>query len=576
EERDWLHLDRLAGNVQTAVKEAPQVKGGVQWLSSKLPWAELKITGDFIGINFGGTNLEVALVHLEPGKEPKIKETVSEKLPEALKTASADKIFNYVANAINRLPLENGKHYQAGFVFSFPMEHESANVAIVRGKDIKGWSLNGIDGENPARLLEEAMKKHPALVEKEASISIEALMNDTVATQFSVIGALIGIIHGTGFNFSITDPVTGEIINLEAGGFDDIPIELITEADEAVYQNEKPLNEHRFEKMISGGYLVKLLRHRITQIAQESPISHPVFAKMADGSWKDDKGEDIDGQLLSDLVSALSFSEMIRVINKYFRFSVTSLSRNEYIMLKALSINLLERSGFLLGTVIGGMLTELESKKHREKYRIAIDGSVFRKNKIVQRAFWEALERQRWGQDRVEIGMPENATTVGASIGAAIKTQKDREQPGVSQKSGEDVQGSAAMATDIDMLKQQIDKLQRAKGKDRKRLVEYQHQLGLLEKQQRREQKHASRMGQDKSSPNNAMTNGGIDLASRHLRMQRDGLKVDMRFNKAMISRLRQGDFSGVRIEVMGVDQIDLGQLLGLRRDENMVGLVRP
>jgi len=56
--------------------------------------------------------------------------------------------------------------------------------------------------------------------------------------------------------------------------------------------------------------------------------------------------------------------------------------------------------------------------------------------------------------------------------------------------------------------------------------------------------------------------NGGIDLNSRSLKMQSEGDKVNITFSPAMIAQFRRGDFSGVRIQIFDVVQINLMSLV--------------
>jgi len=61
---------------------------------------------------------------------------------------------------------------------------------------------------------------------------------------------------------------------------------------------------------------------------------------------------------------------------------------------------------------------------------------------------------------------------------------------------------------------------------------------------------------------------GGIDLASKHLRMESSGEKVNITFDPLMIAQFKRGDFSGVRIQILDVVPINPVSLLGLKEDE--------
>ncbi len=72
-----------------------------------------------------------------------------------------------------------------------------------------------------------------------------------------------------------------------------------------------------------------------------------------------------------------------------------------------------------------------------------------------------------------------------------------------------------------------------------------------------------------------AAPSGGIDLNSRNLKMQESGQKADIRFNQAMITQFKKGDFSGVRFQVNDVIRINPMVILGLKEDEETEKLVK-
>ncbi len=75
------------------------------------------------------------------------------------------------------------------------------------------------------------------------------------------------------------------------------------------------------------------------------------------------------------------------------------------------------------------------------------------------------------------------------------------------------------------------------------------------------------------ASPDAAMTiskkpelkinNGGIDLDSGHLKMERSGQKLNFIFDPAMIEQFKQGDFTGIKIQILNIVPVRLMSLLG-------------
>jgi len=216
--------------------------------------------GEYISVDWGGTNLRVIHVKLVPGQKPEVLKSFEMKFTIQHKTGKIDP-FKTIAEQIAKLGVNSKREYGLGFTFSQPVEQISLNSGRLR-QWVKGWSIPNVGGKDVSQLLQEAINR-----EGISNIKVKSLLNDVVATHLAVPNADIGLILGTGFTFSMLDE-NGQIINTEAGGFiyDGLPQTIY---DRNIYQNIDPINEHAFEKMLSGAYLGTILRMHLRALRDQ-------------------------------------------------------------------------------------------------------------------------------------------------------------------------------------------------------------------------------------------------------------------------------------------------------------------
>jgi len=207
--------------------------------------------GEFIAVDWGGTNLRVMLVRLEPGKKPEIVKSIERPFTNAHKSGK-DNPFGFVVQLIKELKLNPNENYELGFSFGQPIEQKGITSGIVH-KWVKGWNIPQFIGKDAGELLQDAMNRAGI-----NNIEVQALINDIVATHLSIPKATIGLVVGTGYGFTIIGE-NNEIVMTESGGFlsKDLPQTIY---DRNIYQNMDPINSHASEKMVSGAYLGVLLR----------------------------------------------------------------------------------------------------------------------------------------------------------------------------------------------------------------------------------------------------------------------------------------------------------------------------
>lgn len=222
-----------------------------------------KESGEYLAVDWGGSNLRVMLVKLIPGQKLEVIKSKELKFTDQHKTGKKDP-FQTIAEQIKQLDLDPNQEYRLGFTFSQPVEQENVLVGKLR-KWVKGWGIPEVVGKNVSELLQKAIDEDGI-----TNVKVKALVNDVIAAHLVVPNADIGLILGTGFTFSIVD-ANGQLINTEAGGFyfDDLPQTIY---DRNLYQNVDPINDHAFEKMVSGAYIGKLFRMNLKRLRTEGKL----------------------------------------------------------------------------------------------------------------------------------------------------------------------------------------------------------------------------------------------------------------------------------------------------------------
>lgn len=135
----------------------------ITWVTS-LPTGHEK--GTFLTLDLGGTNLRVCLITLsEPGQPDVLQEKY--KLSEHLKTGSADELFDFMAESLKVFLEQHPDQTRGvtkdsplplGFTFSYPATQERIDHGVLQTWT-KGWDVKGVEGEDVAQLLRDAIQK---------------------------------------------------------------------------------------------------------------------------------------------------------------------------------------------------------------------------------------------------------------------------------------------------------------------------------------------------------------------------------------------------------------------------------
>ncbi|KAK7697876.1 Hexokinase isoenzyme 2 [Diaporthe eres] len=234
--------------------------------------------GQYLTIDLGGTNLRVCWITLK-GHDQKtdiLQDTY--KVPEHIKTGSADELWDLIADSLKDFLEKHELHgtedypLPLGFTFSYPVHQDY----IDRGRLVtwtKGFDIKGVEQEDVVIQLGEAFSR------RKLPVRIIALINDTVgamiASAYKDPETIIGAIFGTGCNAAYMENV-GSIPKISGSGLaPDLPLAINceygafgnshrvlrrTKYDIEIDEESAKPGEQAFEKMSAGLYLGELFR----------------------------------------------------------------------------------------------------------------------------------------------------------------------------------------------------------------------------------------------------------------------------------------------------------------------------
>lgn len=308
-------------------------------------------TGDFFLIDLGGTHLRVGYGNLLGQNHYEVKRE-SIIIPEGIKKGSGFSLFEFIAqHMISFATMIKGDSLDTskiGFTFSFPVEQES----LTHGRLIqfnKAFDCHDIVGLDMVQLLQSALDQI-----RPGFLQVGCLVNDTVGTlaahAYKNPDTKMAVILGTGTNAAYNEPTKGMVINIEWGGFGDnigagenfLPV---TKYDEELDRMSENSGRQTFEKMVSGMYLGEIFR-------------------LGTKKWLHEYAQyEITTKMLHDI------SELVK----------EGISAEVIAVLQVLADRIISRSASLSAALISAVY-EHAAKPH-EKFVVAIDGSLYTKNK---------------------------------------------------------------------------------------------------------------------------------------------------------------------------------------------------
>lgn len=377
-----------------------------------------KETGEYLALDFGGTNIRVFKIRLDGDGKFEILKRVGRPLivpgeyNYISKDATAEQMFDFIAALIDEaIDGDRSQKFYLGHTFSFPSTQDNLyNARLIIWT--KEFATQGVEGQVANDLLVEALKRRGA-----DNVEPVAVLNDTVAVLLSAAyktpDTFIGSIYATGHNTcylepSIHDPncfgAGGMILNLECGNFSKlVPNRFDKEYDE---ESEKP-GEQRFEKMVSGRYMGELLGMAIAELLGEKGKKYGLSS--IDMSMMIlDESENL--QRASDIIMAKVGRE---------------LELDDVKKIRELASAIVIRSARLVAASFVALVWQRAGSGKIQKQHVAVDGSVYEKMPLAKENITKAIS-ELLGEDAANVDtiLDNGGSGLGAAIAAAMAVEK--------------------------------------------------------------------------------------------------------------------------------------------------------
>jgi hexokinase len=393
----------------------------LNFLNAYLQLPSGKERGDYLALDFGGTNVRATQVSLNGSRGYSLLNSRRIKLREApaaagtldltAKEIDAEILFDYIAREIVAVArqMKAGQPRSApiwlGHTFSFPYTSRHAGEArlTVWTKEI---ATSGVVGQDVNALLTDALKRQNAL-----DIRPAAVLNDTTATLLSGAylrpNCLVGSIMGTGHNSCYMQSDIG-ILNLESGNFNGA---FETLYDQRLDQTSEHPRAQLLEKKCAGHYLGEIVRSAFVDLAsaaQRTELSQWLNDTDITKPWA--LGTDKITQLLKRCESASA--------------AAAPLPSGAELMI-ALSRRVITRSARLIAATFLGILDHLGPPTDPSAPPvIAVDGSLYEKTPghqaALNQALTEGFARRRLAGQWPPISPQWIFIHDGSSLGAAL------------------------------------------------------------------------------------------------------------------------------------------------------------
>lgn len=412
---DKEYISQAAGAFRWDLKQG--LKGSedssLQMLPSYIGLPEGSEVGEYLALDFGGSNVRASVVQLQGNGCIDVlklvaRPLVTEDYNYIDKSSSAEKLFGMIADIIiEAVNQDREKTYLLGHTFSFGAKQIDINKASLINWS-KEFAVPGVEGKDVNELLAAAL-----MSKGYGNIKPVAIINDTVAVLLAAAyvnpDTRIGMIYATGSNSCYMEsmPDVGRpscIINTESGGFSKlIPAKWDLMLDKL---SEKP-GQQRLEKMVSGRYMGQLYGMMVSELLGLNEV--PDFSSV-------DMSEIMADQ--SDRLSAAK-----KVISE--KLPAKELSVEELKWLQELAEAIAVRSARLVAAVVAGTLWHLAGTGRINPQHIAVDGSVYQHMPHVKenllKALYEVLGDEAAG---LQVERIKDGSSIGAAIAAAVASQQ--------------------------------------------------------------------------------------------------------------------------------------------------------
>lgn len=368
-------------------------------------------TGEYLALDFGGTNVRVLRIRLEGNGKFEVLKKVAKPLKVAGvydfigEGSTAEQMFDFIAGLVDEAV--DGNHetkYFLGHTFSFPSEQSDLyNAKLIIWT--KEFATAGVEGKVVNDLLKEALERQGL-----NNVEPTAVINDTVAVLLAAAykqpDVYIGSIYATGHNTCYLEPYADSaeepmILNLESGGFSKlIPNRFDREFDK---NSEKP-GEQRLEKMVSGRYMGEIFGMALAELLNENGKKYGFTSIDMSNIIVDDSDDKKEVKaIVAEKTGCNLDSADAELVQKFAAAMVV-------------------RSARLVTASYVGIIWQLAGEEGKAlKQHIAIDGSVYEKMPLAKENIMRALS-ELLGENAgiVDTVLENGGSGLGAAIAAAM------------------------------------------------------------------------------------------------------------------------------------------------------------
>ncbi|KAK2762834.1 hexokinase A [Arachnomyces sp. PD_36] len=435
---DQAKLKQIVDHFIKELEKGLSVKGGnipmnVTWVMG-FPTGEEQ--GTFLALDMGGTNLRVCEIVL-PEEKGEFDITQSKyRMPEELKTGTAEELWEYVADCLQQFIEYHHEGEQLsklplGFTFSYPATQECVDHGILQ-RWTKGFDIDGVEGQDVVPPLEAALAK------RGLPIKVAALINDTtgtlIASAYTDPEMKIGCIFGTGVNAAYMENAgsvpkiahlglpddTPIAINCEYGAFDNEHVVLPRTQYDIIIDRDSPRpGQQAFEKMTAGLYLGEIFRLVLLDLKDNK---NGLIFENEDVS-KLRKPYTLDASFLS-FIEEDPFENLSETQELFERKLSIKATKQELELCRRLA----ELIGIRAARISACGVAAICKKKNISSCHVGADGSVFNKYPHFKargaRALREILDWDEKEKDRVILSSAEDGSGVGAALIAALTLQR--------------------------------------------------------------------------------------------------------------------------------------------------------
>lgn len=368
-------------------------------------------TGEYLALDFGGTNVRVLRIRLEGNGKFEVLKKVAKPLKVAGvydfigEGSTAEQMFDFIAGLVDEAV--DGNHetkYFLGHTFSFPSEQSDLyNAKLIIWT--KEFATAGVEGKVVNDLLKEALGRQGL-----NNVEPTAVINDTVAVLLAAAykqpDVYIGSIYATGHNTCYLEPYADSaeepmILNLESGGFSKlIPNRFDREFDK---NSEKP-GEQRLEKMVSGRYMGEIFGMALAELLNENGKKYGFTSIDMSNIIVDDSD---DRKEVKAIVAEKTGC---------------NLDTADAELVQKFAAAMVVRSARLVTASYVGIIWQLAGEEGKAlKQHIAIDGSVYEKMPLAKENIMRALS-ELLGENAgiVDTVLENGGSGLGAAIAAAM------------------------------------------------------------------------------------------------------------------------------------------------------------